>query len=125
VLLLSETIRAEEDNKSDLLEQRARPGAVMRVTAPCWVLLSDWSSGHACLRVGSAGESASMRTLVPVLPPPDAMDGVFGPSAEAHGSPGDLGIDERHGRRGFVVYRRHVGIRGLASLILSVFVLSV
>ena len=47
------------------------------------------------------------------------------PSAEAHVSPGSLGIDERHGRRGFVKTNalNRVVFSRLASLIRSVFVI--
>ena len=50
VLLLPETIWAEEDNKSKLFEQRTRRRAVL-FAAPRWVLFSDGLSGHASLRL--------------------------------------------------------------------------
>ena len=47
VLLLSETIRAEEDNKSHLFEQRIWRWMTIDFVVLRWVLFFDWLSGHA------------------------------------------------------------------------------
>ena len=107
MLLLPETFRAEEDNKSHLFEQRAWRGATVTGArnAECCS-----ATGSQVMRVRfpvADGGQVSMRDLVFCLA--GRLDAIWmepsRPSAEAHVSPESLGIDERHGRRGFVSVR--------------------